>query len=138
MEIENGKISHEFIPFAKRQLHEVNVDISGCNATTEIAERIKDALEDVLQQDMVRVILTGEIAMGSERNLSYLQEKFSNDYYAFSVKDKSVLKIEPSDFKNDVSLKGEFIRLCMEQPLEEEQKRKVIELGIHALLGEEL
>ena len=42
-------------------------------------------------------------------------------------------------FQNDISLKGEFIRLVLDQKdLTEEEKNKVISTGIRALSGEDL
>ena len=41
-------------------------------------------------------------------------------------------------YENDASLKGEFIRLVLNQNLEEEEQSKIITTGIRALLGEEL
>lgn len=138
LDIHDGTITREFIPFAKRQIHEIMVDVSACKSSDEIADCITQALQEVFAQDLVRVVLTGRVVMGSERNLSYLTEKFSGKYYAFTIKDKTLLEIHPEEFQNDVSLKGEFIRLCMEQNIDPEQQKAVIELGIHALLGEEI
>ena len=42
-------------------------------------------------------------------------------------------------YQNDISLKGEFIRLVLDQKdLTEEEKSKVISTGIRALSGEDI
>ena len=42
-------------------------------------------------------------------------------------------------YQNDISLKGEFIRLVLNQEdLTDEQKSKIISTGIKALSGEEV
>ena len=42
-------------------------------------------------------------------------------------------------YQNDISLKGEFIRLVLKQEdLTDEQKSKIISTGIKALSGEEV
>ena len=41
-------------------------------------------------------------------------------------------------YENDVSLKGEFIRLVLSQNLPEEEQKKIITTGIKALSGEEI
>ena len=42
-------------------------------------------------------------------------------------------------YQNDISLKGEFIRLVLNQDdLTDEQKSKIISTGIKALSGEEV
>ena len=138
LEIKNGKMTKEFIPVAKRRLHELTVDVTGCGSTFEVAERIGEAVGNVDSQDLVQVLLEGEVSMDSERNLPYLTEKFGQQFYTFQIKDKTRLAIEKTDYIHDVSLKGEFIRLCMEQSFDEEKQKAVMELGIHALMGEEL
>ena len=40
-------------------------------------------------------------------------------------------------YKYDVSLKGEFIRLVLEQEMTDEEKNKIINTGIRALAGED-
>ena len=138
LEIEGAKMTKEFIPAAKRRLHEFEVDVTGCDSTFEVAKRIGEAVRKVDSQDLVQVILAGKVPVDSERNLAYLTEKFGQQFYAFQMKDKTRLAIEKEDYINDVSLKGEFIRLCMEQSFDEEKQKAVMELGIHALMGEEL
>ncbi|MCD8217860.1 MAG: DNA repair exonuclease [Clostridiales bacterium] len=41
---EAGTATREFVPFAWRRLWEVPVDVSGCGQTTEMLERVKEAL----------------------------------------------------------------------------------------------
>ena len=40
-------------------------------------------------------------------------------------------------YKYDASLKGEFIRLVLNQEFSDEEKNKIINTGIRALAGEE-
>ena len=52
------------------------------------------------------------------------------------IKDKTELKIDYEKYKNDISLKGEFIRLVNQNNgLSDEEKAKVIMTGIKALAG---
>ena len=48
------------------------------------------------------------------------------------------MKIDPNDYKNDISLKGEFIRLVLNSNENEEDKASIIRAGIQALSGEEI
>jgi hypothetical protein len=54
------------------------------------------------------------------------------------VYDKTKLSIRAEDYQNDISLKGEFVRLVLASDLDEEVKLQVIEKGIRALGGEEV
>ena len=48
------------------------------------------------------------------------------------------MAIDPEAYQNDVSLKGEFIRLVLGSDAEEEQKAAMIRAGLQALAGEEI
>ena len=47
-------------------------------------------------------------------------------------------RIDPEDYKNDISLKGEFIRLVLASDTSEEEKATMIRTGLQALTGEEI
>jgi hypothetical protein len=61
------------------------------------------------------------------------------DYFYFEkVYDKTRLMVNYSDYEKDASLKGEFIRMVSASDLSEEEKSRVIRMGILALAGEEI
>lgn len=138
LEAEEGKITHTFVPFACRTVHEVFPDISGAETTIAVEQKVKEALLGILESDLVKVSLTGKVGLSSERDLQYLATRFENGYYAFKINDKEVgIAIRPEEYENDISLRGEFIRTVMAGNYTEEEKRMLLELGIRALNGEE-
>ena len=54
------------------------------------------------------------------------------------ISDKSRLLIDPDAYRNDISLKGEFVRRVLASNLKEEEKERVIACGFRALSGEEM
>lgn len=50
----------------------------------------------------------------------------------------TVIHVDYDSFINDRSLKGEFVRLVRDEELSEDEKGKIIDLGIRAILGEEI
>ena len=50
----------------------------------------------------------------------------------------NTLKIDPEDYVNDVSLKGEFIRTVMEEVSDEAERGRIISYGIKALMGDSI
>ena len=48
------------------------------------------------------------------------------------------MTINPENYKNDISLKGEFIRLTLSCDASEEDKAAIIRTGMQALMGEEI
>ncbi len=138
LEIEGNKIQTTFVPFAKRTLYEVNVDISGLEETNEIEEKIKNQTKDISKESLVKIVLTGEVELGKERDIAYLTKKFEEYFYFVKIYDKAKIKIDYMKYQHDASLKGEFIRLVLEQDLTDEEKNKIISTGIKALSGEEV
>ena len=135
--ISNAGIQTSFVRAASRLLNAVEVDITGAEREIEIEDRIAVALSKTEGRDLVRVILTGEHSPETKRNTEALIQRFSPSFYYFEARDESRLKISSEDYKNDKSLKGEFIRLVMgKEDLTDEDKAEIIECGIRALAGE--
>ena len=138
LDVENGKITSEFIPFACRTLHRVEADVSGCMKNAEIAAKMKEAAKNILPDDMVRFVLTGSISPEADVSASYLADFFSGSFFFSAVKDETTLELDPEAYRNEVSLKGEFIRQVLAGELSEQDKAAVIRAGLQALAGEEI
>ena len=139
LEIEEKTVSHRFVPFAFRTIHEVPVDISGAETTFSVEQRIRDVIAELPVKDLVKVALTGKVSLSAERDLQYLTGRFEKQFFAFKMVDREVgIAIRPEEYENDISLRGEFIRLVMQGNYTEEEKRMLLELGIRALEGEEV
>ncbi len=139
VDVTDRGVFHRFQRRAKRRLHIIEVDITGANRDIDIENRIAKKLSQIPFCDMVRVCLTGEHEPESNRNTEALELRFASDYYYLEVKDLSKLRINADDYKNDLSLKGEFIRLVLSKSeLSESEKNEIIECGIRALAKEEI
>ena len=138
LNIENKKIESKFIEFASREICEIHIDISNLESTSEIEKLIEEELSKINSNNLVKIILEGKISVESERDINYLLKRFENEVYYLKIYDETTLKIDYMDYKNDISLKGEFIRLVLEQDLSEEEKKEIITTGIKALSGEEI
>lgn len=135
---EKQKIESKFIPFAGRHLYEINVDITGTSTTLEVEEKIDNMIEKIEKEALIKIVLIGKVELNSERDIKYLEKKYKNMFYFAKIYDETTLKIDYMTYENDASLKGEFIRLVLKQNLSEEEKRKIITIGIKALTGEEV
>lgn len=138
---EQKRVETEFIPFAKRTLYTVPVDVSECNSTAEIMNCVQDALREqaIDSQNLVKVELQGPFDAQGEKDINLILRDFENDYFFAKIKDSTYYKVDYSQYEKDVSLKGEFIRTVMAaENLSEEQKATIIHYGIQALTGEEI
>ncbi len=138
---ENRTVTHTFVPFAKRELHEITVDVSGCMTTSDVAARIEQQLSvtSVESHHMVRLVLMGAVDVECEYNVELLTNRFEDSFYFLKIKDKATRKVDYQAFALDASLKGEFIRTVMgAEDLSEEDKAYIVRYGILALAGEEI
>lgn len=138
LDIENGKITTKFIKNAYRNVYKVEVDITNVFSWIDLKNKVNELVSNIDSKDMVKVILKGQFEITqikyNEQLLDYLLSKF---YFA-KVDDESKLKIDISNFENEISLKGEFLREVKNSNLEDSLKDEVILCGIKALTGEDL
>lgn len=137
LDIKN-EIETSFIPFAKREIHNIEIDISKCETYSDIRKLILDKICDIKKEDMLYIRLIGKYNIDLVKQNDMLNVELNDQYYFVRIKDDSKLKINIDDYKNDISLKGEFIRNVLNSDLKENEKAEVIEYGIKALLKEEI
>lgn len=138
LEIEHGKVSHRFVPLARRTLHDISCDVSGCDSQTAIEDRVAEQVAGISTDDLLRLTLVGAHPVDLDPDLPRLLRLFSERFYFVKVYNKTRLLIRPEDYALDISLKGEFVRRVLaDEKLTDEQKEKIIVYGIRALAGEE-
>lgn len=103
-------------------------------------ERILKALETAgcTHHDMADVVLCGEVDVECEMDVAFLRTDLEDRFFFARVTDRTVLSIDPADYLYDESLRGEFVRLVMNDPaVPEEEKAAVIRCGFRAMDGED-
>jgi len=139
LDVENEKISTEFVPFSSRVLHEIEFNVEGFEdrfvARSELEKKL-NVLCDKL--DLIKVVLTGERKADFDIDIYGLTSYLLESFFFVKIYDKTVLKINIEDYLNDKSVRGEFIRTVWESDLDFQTKQKVIMCGINAFKGEEI
>lgn len=138
LDIENGELSTDFISIAKRTFHEVNVDISDDAGIKDINMLIEERLEGRPEDDIIRLVLKGEVAEDTEIDSDYIEQKLKSRYYFSKVSDRTEIRIDYLKYAKDISLKGEFIRKVKSLDISENEKGKIIKMGINAIIGKEV
>jgi len=138
LDIRDGKIMPEFVPFASRTLHEIPVDITGLFTVNEILDAMTAAGTEIPEKDLVKFVLRGSYTLQTQKDLRFLKKLLEGTRYFLKIKDESTLEICSEDYAHDASLKGEFIRMVLASDRPREEKDKIILLGIRALSGEEV
>lgn len=136
-----GEAKYDFVSFASRRLHEVEVDVSGEDNSYGVIKKI-DAVfseNEYSKKDLIKIILKGNVELESERDLAYICKNYEDDFYFVKIYDETRTKVDYNSFALDESLKGEFVRTVMDRSdLDEDQKARVIKLGIEMLRGEKV
>lgn len=114
------------------------MDITGYLNNTEIYNAMKKETQDISKNDMVEFILTGSRDIATDLSIKYLYQLADTDFFFVKIKDNTKCVIDPKEYENDISLKGEFIRLVMASDFSEEDKIQIIRAGLEALSGEEI
>ena len=136
-----GTVQDTFVPFAARRIVEVLVDVSGCISSVSMRKRSETALSSAgcRRQDMIHLILTGELDVENEVNPAYIQACLKEQYYHVKVTDHTTWHIDPEEYLEDETLKGTFVRRILgDSSLNEEERYRVIRYGLQALAGEEV
>ena len=135
--VENGVVSHFFTENAKRTLHITEIDVTDTASDISLIYKIEEALKNVSSEDLLRIRLIGTRELGRTFDTEAIISSLKCSYYYAEIKDETGLKISADDFKNDLSLKGEFIRGVLDdETLSDKEKEAVINLGLSVLLRE--
>lgn len=141
VEIENNTVKKcQFVPLKQRCYQICEVDISNCNSNGEIASEIKNTIEKqgISETDIVRVILKGSYEERLVKSETIILQELEELFYV-EIQDQSKLKIDLEKIKTEtLSLKNEFIFLVENSQLSQQQKQKIIAIGIEALKGDDL
>ncbi len=136
--VADNKIETEFIPFSKRNFYEHSFDVSSYSEFfSAMNQAIKELQDNYPSSSLIKLILVGTHKESFIVDTLALSEKCKNLFFFVKVVDKTLLKISDIDYQNEKSVKGEFIRKVLkDESLSEEDKNKIILLGLKALKGE--
>lgn len=138
LETNGRKLSSVFIPFAKRTIRLVSVDISLLFSQREIEKQVEAQLQGIPKDDIVRVVLRGIAEPDMHKDIGQLRAALEGRFFFVSVTDESNISLRPEAYEHDVSLRGEFVRTVLKSGLSREDRERIIRCGIQALNGEEV
>ena len=138
LETVGSRLTHKFIPMARRTLHTVKCDITDFRSQLDLEERLLSAVEPIPSTDLVKAVLTGSVRADAQKDLAHLTGVLAERFYFAKIYDESRLSIDPDDYRYDISLKGEFVRRVLASGLSDGEKERVIACGFRALTGEEV
>ena len=132
-EIFENKIETEFIPLNNIEFCETELDITEINSEEELIEEINEL--NLIENNLYKIILIGK------RNFIIdIQKilKLINKRNILKIKDFTKIKYNLEEISKQQSLKGIFIKKCLEEMQNTENKEIIenaIEYGLEALEG---
>lgn len=138
LEVEEGKIHTQFVPIAKRLLHEVCVEVDPSMDMAAIVQKARECVAGISSEDLIKIIVTGETNIDTDIDCDRLRRNLNLDFFFIKVYDRTSVQIDYESFRNDKSLKGEFVRLMERQDMPEDERAAIIELGMKAIMGEDI
>ena len=137
LETGDGGLTHTFVPFADRRVFLLQTDVTGLDSLYDVLEKIRKE-SPARPADLMRVELCGTVPFAAKGLEQELETLLKDKYYSVSVKDKTRRHIDPGDYENDISLRGEFIRgLYADTEMDDALRQEVLALGLRVLNGEE-
>lgn len=135
--IEDKTITHKFYVCDGEEINELTIDVTNAKTINEIYLLIKQNY--LLSKDEIyRINLTGSLDGNIEDLVDDLSSRLRKEVGYLSIKDKTTKTFDISKYKDEVSIKGEFVRNVLNsKDLNDNDKVKVINLGLRALEGKE-
>lgn len=137
----DGVFTGEFAqkPSTKRRYEKIQVDVSGCEDTSEVLSLVNQAIKENLfdADTSARVILTGNVPSSlliSEKTIA----QAINGLFYIEVKDKTSPEFDSDALESDPTLKGAFYQLLKDKLNSENEDertcaRNALRLGLSAL-----
>lgn len=139
VEVEEKSIKTEFVKFSSRTLHEFEFNVENYPNWHSAVIALEGQLANQFESNsLLKIILTGEHKTDFYIDREGLASRLNEKFFFTKVYDKTVLKIEQTDYEADKSVRGEFVRTVMNSDMDDEYKKQVLLLGLNALKGEEI
>lgn len=126
----------EFVQQFIRRVETVNFDVTGICSEIDLETKLLEKTSKLDTDNYLNLILSGAAAKGVR--CEYVAANvLGNRFFALRVKDETKTEYDLSALKEEISLRGEFVKLASD--IQDEQlRRDVIKMGLAALNGEEL
>lgn len=136
---ENTLGQFKVIPDSKYAFQAVELKIFPEDDEKEILRKINNLLRSIEHDTFLRVTLTGRSAFGLTISSDALKSQLQNRIFFAEVYDNTVMDIDEKAFETDISLRGEFVRLALQDgSISESERSRLISLGWSALSGGEV
>ena len=129
------RVRWNFVPFARRTLYDLSVDVSDREAELLPVLEAAAAKQNASPDSLIRFTLKGSVSPGAWKNPAALEKELDSRFYYAELRDRTHVDTEPASYEHDVSLRGELIRLVRASSLERGEQEQILRCGLQALRG---
>ncbi len=115
----------------------LNVNVLPEDNNKEIMKKLLKATAQYSYETFLRINLIGKSAFGLIIEKTKMMERLGERIFHVEIFDSTVMDIDAADFENDISLKGEFVRLVLnDESLSVSERNKILRYGWNVLNSE--
>ncbi len=131
---EDGVVARERRTVAQTEVHELELDISGCASGQEIRDRVRALAEG--RGGMARVTVTGELERDVDLREDDLRDALLATFGAVQVRQGALhAGYDIATIREENTVRGAFVNDVLESGLPEAEQRRVLVAGLRALDG---
>lgn len=144
-EISKTSCNMSFIPMAKRIHIRETIDVSGCDKTAEICEKILELLHkkygDGFGENLYRITLTGDLDENIYLSTEEIIARLNSCVYYAKIKNRTAIKTDYNILSKEKSLKGIFVKNMLSRinaaaPDNKEMLTSALTIGLRAFNSE--
>lgn len=129
----NGKINSRFIRNSIRIIEEHSVDITNCETAYNVFQTINSEVK-INPSNLYRINLIGNTMLEDDKIEAEIERFFENKCFFMSVKNKAKKILNIDVIKDEISIRGEFVRnVLSNKEFDEDTKNNIIETGLKAI-----
>ena len=125
------------IRFVRQYIRSVvtkQIDVTNLTSDIALERAIADAVSDVSPRNYLNLEFCGAANDGLHIDL-VARQALTNRFFALRIKDDTTAKLDLRLLSQEISLRGEFVKLAMEVQ-DEKLRDEIVKLGLSALNGE--
>lgn len=130
--LDTDKNQIKFVESYLRRVEKIAVDVSAAQTPMQAESMVMDAVSGVSPQNYLDLTLKGKVRCTVDARM--IRERLDGRFFALRISDKTAPDVDIARVAEEISLRGEFVRLAMQLP--EERRDEVLHLGFAALDGE--
>lgn len=136
LEVIRQQVNVQFIPFAKRTIHQIELDITGLSTFAQQQQQLMQQLCKIPSTDAISLTLTGTISVENSLDPIFFRHLLEERFFMAHVSDRTRLAIDRERYASECSLKGAFFRTVTQTELSDRDRDFILRAGFAALDGE--